>query len=582
MIIKRIICFLVLSISISSAVMSQKQFNTADFGLSPGGQDCTAALINVLNNCKKYKNAELVFPKGEYHFYPDFGIDKYCFISNNSEGLKRIVFLLDGFNNLTIDGKGSSFIFHGFVNPFIVENSSNVTFKNFSIDYSRTFHSEAILLANNSDGIDVDIPENFPFKIVNGILQFTDGKDKERNRPQLYYPYGSLLEFDSKKREPGYLAKDRYLGGTSLAAQSLGGNKVRVFIDKFNGTPGNIITFGPSHRQCPGFVINDSRDITFNDVVIFHAGGMGFIGQRTKNILIDNCKVTPSEGRIISCTADPTHFVNCTGRIEIRNCLFENQKDDANNTHGNYVQISQMVAPNEVIVQLKHQEQLGFDFLKKGVKVEFVTGSSMIQKGEATVARAVRINKEYTRVIFDKNLPTNIIVGDACCEINIDTEFYFTGNTVRNNRAGGVILNNRGKTVIENNYFHTSGPPLQFGGDASYWFEQGGVNDCTIRNNVFDNCIFGPGGSGIIQVSSGIRDNKESSRYNKNIKVQGNTFKIFDDVLLLSIYGVDSLEWKSNKVERTTNYPATRTNESLFKVEYSDHIHIEPHDDNNK
>ncbi len=576
----KIINILALTMFFSCAVMAQKQFNVVDFGLTPGGKDCTPELINALNKCKKYKNAELVFPKGEYHFYPDFGIDKYCFISNNDEGLKRIIFPLIGFEKLTIDGRGSSFIFHGFVNPFIVENSSSITFKDFSIDCARSFHSEAIILANNSDGIDVEIPENFPFRIVNGTLQFTDGKTAEERKTTvsrlISYPYGSLLEFDIKKRETAYMARDYYLSGNPLVAQSLGGNKVRIFLDGLKGTVGNIMTFGPSNRNYPGFTLTDSRDITFSNITIFHSGGMGIIGQRTHNILVDNCKVTPAEGRILSCTADATHFVNCTGKIELRNCLFENQKDDATNIHGIYVQISEQVAPNEVIVQLKHIQQLGFDFLKKGINVEFVKGRSLISKGNEQVVKAERINKDFTRVVFANSLPPDIGVGDALCEADNNPEVWIHGNTIRNNRARGLLLNSRGKTVIENNYFHTPGAALLFEGDASFWFEQGGVSDCTIRNNVFDNCMFGVWGRAVIDVAAGIREDKELSRYNKNIKIYDNTFKIFDEALLLNVYGVDGLEWKNNKVERTTDYPATRTNESLFKVEFSDNIHIKP------
>lgn len=40
----------------------------------------------------------------------------------------------------------------------------NVTFKNFSIDYVRPFHSEAIIIQNKPDGIDVMIPKVFHIK----------------------------------------------------------------------------------------------------------------------------------------------------------------------------------------------------------------------------------------------------------------------------------------------------------------------------------------------------------------------------------------------------------------------------------
>lgn len=175
-----------------SAFGSQPQkINVQDFGLFPGVADCTPGLIKALKSCKESMNAELVFPKGEYHFYPDFGIDKYCFVSNNDEGLKRVIFPLIGFENLTINGNGSSFIFHGFVNPFVLENAANITFKDFTMDCARPFHSEAIILANNTDGIDVEIPANFPYKLKNGLLLFTDGAVSEEqkttvNRPMTY------------------------------------------------------------------------------------------------------------------------------------------------------------------------------------------------------------------------------------------------------------------------------------------------------------------------------------------------------------------------------------------------------------
>ena len=219
-----------------SAFGSQpKKINVQDFGLSPSIADCTPGLIKALNSCKISKNAELVFPKGEYHFYPDFGMDKYCFVSNDDEGLKRVVFPLIGFENLTINGNGSSFIFHGFVNPFVLENSANITFKDFTIDCARPFHSEAIILANNPDGIDVEIPASFPYKVKNGLLLFTDGAVSEEHKTTvsrpMTYPYGSLLEFDVKKRETAFMARDFYLDGNPLVAQSLGGRKVRIFLN---------------------------------------------------------------------------------------------------------------------------------------------------------------------------------------------------------------------------------------------------------------------------------------------------------------------------------------------------------------
>ena len=581
----RVLLVLIIILSINGA-KAQKQIDVANFGVNEQSEDCTLGVIKSLKACKSAGDAVLIFKKGTYHFDSDFGKDKYCFISNNDEGLKRIVFLLEEMNNLTIDGQGSRFIFHGFINPFVINNSRNIKLKNFSIDFARPFHSEATIIANNTDGIDIEIPKNFPYRINNGTLIFTDGAKEEGQKTtvskEIIYEYGHLLEFDTKKRETAFMAKDYYLGGTPLVATSLGERKVRIFMKNLKGTVGNTMVFAYANRNYPGFSVSDSRDICFENVTIYHAGGMGIVCQRTRNISVISCNVKPSEGRMISTTADATHFTNCTGKIELGKSVFQNQMDDATNIHGIYVQITERVSPTEYIVQLKHNQQLGFDFLKPGASIEFVQGKSLITKGQAKVVESTRLNKDFRRIKLSTELPNGIKIGDAIGEV-CDSQFvYIHDNYIGQNRARGMLLNCNGKTIVENNRFHSPGAAILFEGDASYWFEQGGVTDCTIQNNIFDNCLFGVWGKAIIDVGAGIKENRDSSRYNKNIKVLNNTFRTFDEGLLLQAYCVDGLLWKGNKIEKTTDYPATRVSKTLFKVDNSDNVNIDQDTTTNK
>lgn len=569
---------LLITLTPITTLAEETDVNVSSFGVLPQTADCTPGIISCIAACQGKTDVVIKFTKGTYHFYPDFAKDKYCFVSNNDEGLKRVVFPLDDFKNITIDGGGSSFIFHGFTNPFTVYNSSGVTFKNFSIDFARPFHSEAIILANNQDGIDVEITESFPFTINNGILVFNDfanaGGKQTTVSSLSTYPYGHLLEFNTQKRETAYMAKDYYLNGTPLHASSLGGRKVRIFLDGLKGTVGNTMVFGAATRNHPGFIVSDCSDVEFHNVTIFSACGVGFLAQRTHNVKLDSCRVVPSGTRMVSTTADATHFVNCTGKIELGNSTFTNQLDDATNIHGIYVQIAKQMAADEILVRLVHPQQYGFDFLKKGENIEFVQGRTLVTKGTATVIEAQRINKNYTQVKLSTPLPEGIAVGDALCEVRDFPEIYIHDNYIGKNRARGMLLNCRGKTVVERNVFHTPGAAIMFEGDACYWFEQGGVSDCTIRDNKFEDCLFGVWGTAVIDVQAGIKDGFEASRYNKNINVSGNTFKTFDGSLLLHAYCVDNLTWKNNKVAKDTAYPAARSNNEAFKVEYSNKIDI--------
>ena len=550
----------------------------SDYGAVSGGADCTGAVTAALEDCLGKKTSRIVFPEGEYHFYGDNGKDKYLFVSNNDEGLKRVVFLMEDMKNIEIDGGGSRFVFHGHLNPFVIDNSENVVFRNFSMDFDRPFHSEGRIIANHARGIDIEISDEFPFRISNGVLVFT-GREPEEERKTTVgmkpgYPYGSLLEFDPVRRETAFMARDFYLDGNPLPAESLGGNRVRVFLDGLHGTPGNIMLFAPSHRNYPAIVFSDCSDCLVENVTIYHTGGMGIVGQRTSDIRVSGCTVTPSEGRIVSCTADATHFSNCSGNLVLDNNLFENQIDDATNIHGIYVRVSEVLAPDCVVVDLMHKQQQGFDFLKPGMDVEIIDSHSLIEKFRAKVVSAERINKTRTILKMDRDL--GVLPGDAVAQCGSYPEVHIYGNTVRGNRARGMLLDSRGRTVVEDNYFHVPGAAILFEGDACFWYEQGGVSDCLIKNNVFDNCLYGVWGKAVIDVGSGIYKDREKSRYNRNIRVTGNTFRLFDRPLLLNAYCVDGLEWKDNIIEDTDDYPAIRNNQDYCRIEHCDRCDIGP------
>ena len=77
-------------------------------------------------DAKKTHAHKLTFSAGRYDFWPNRALERYAFITNNDEGLKRIAFPLYGFKNFAIDGQGAKFVFHGFLNPFILDHTDHV------------------------------------------------------------------------------------------------------------------------------------------------------------------------------------------------------------------------------------------------------------------------------------------------------------------------------------------------------------------------------------------------------------------------------------------------------------------------
>jgi parallel beta-helix repeat protein len=553
--------FLAIGLKAQDKIVNAQDFIT--------GEDATAGVCAAIEFCKKTGAGKLIFPPGKYDFKPDYATEKYLFISNNDGSLKRIAFDCSGMKNFEIDGQGALFVFHGFIVPFLLDNAQHIKIKNLSIDYSRTFHSEGRILKVYDDSIDVCFSPDYPYKIDHNILIFTD--DEKR-----IYPWNSLLEFDPRKKETAYKVVD-YWCGPNIPVKELAPGKIRLHHPNIKATEGNVMAFGASHRLIPAFFLNNCRQTVFSRINIFHCGGMGIIAQLSENISIDSVRVTPTpdSDRVISITADATHFVNCKGKINITNCLFENQKDDAANIHGLYARIDQLISPSELRIRMVHPQQAGVDFIFPGEDMELVESESLISYETNTVKNVKRINNEYTNVSFIRPFSKKIKKGDGIAALNTQPEVLIKNCTIRGNRARGILLGSRAKILIQNNYFHTAGAAILLEGDCRFWYEQAGVRDLTVKNNIFDNCFYGTWGNAIIQVGSGISEDKKNiARYNRNILIEDNLFRIFTPEIL-NLYSVENLVFRKNTIEKTTDYHSAKKDGNPFIIAHSSHIKIE-------
>jgi hypothetical protein len=540
------------------------------FGGKPNdSSDTTPAVRQALAAVKSSGAKTLNFAPGRYDFWPDHASEKFYYVANNDPGMKRIAFPLDHISDLTIDGHGAVFVFHGYICPFILDHAKNITLKNLAIDWQRPFDSEAKIISVSPDGPDLQFSSEFPYSISKGILTFVD-----REAVPNIYPAGRLLEFDSAKRETAYMASDQS-GSPDYIATEIEPGHIHLHFPEFKGTPGNVIVFENAHRDCPAIIISDSDDTTLSYVTVYHAGGMGVIAQRSRNLTYDHLAVTPppSNLRMYSATADATHFADCYGQITMTHCTLENQGDDATNIHGIYVLVTKKLSPTEMVVELVHPQQWGCDFIVPGEKLELVHTSNLETFAEATVKAVKRLNSEYTRVTVTAPLPE--LTPGQVLAANVDShpDVLVRDCYVGQNRARGLLLGVRGKIVIENNTFHTAGAAILFGDQYQFWFEQNGVRDCTIRNNHFLNCNYGTWESACIQVSTK-RTPMVDNRYNRNIDIENNVFDIFFPCLLKAI-GVDGLIFRNNTFNKSTAYPPTDTNAQPYDIQLCEHVDLQ-------
>jgi hypothetical protein len=218
-------------------------------------------------------------------------------------------------------------------------------------------------------------------------------------------------------------------------------------------------------------------------------------------------------------------------------------------------------------------------FVAQGEAIEFVRADSLVTYAQSVATDVVRENEEYTTLRVKGTLPAELRVGDAIASTANQPDVLIQNCTIRNNRARGLLLGSRGKITIEDNVFHTPGAAILMEGDARYWFEQAGVRDLIIRRNSFDNCNFGVWGKAVIEVGAGIEPaQRDASRYNRNVLIEDNVFRIFDQAPLMLGYSLDGVIIRNNRTETTTAYPAKGVPTPRFDIVSSEHITIGTHD----
>ena len=535
-------------------------------------EDAMPAIRAALNDCISKKASALVLTGDTLNIKPAQAFEEYQYISNNDPSMKRIAFQLKDMKDFTIEGNGTVLMFSGHVSPFNLERCSNITVKDLTIDSKRAFVSEGVITAAGKGFFEVQFPEYYDITFREGNLVFRD-ENKET------YPYSNLLEFDSVRKEVAYHVHDYWIWTESSQAEEVGPRRYRFYRDDYgDATVGNVLAFGASYRNNPAFTLLDCDGFNLTDVKLYNCCGMGVIAQSSKDIELLRFDVEPTPGsdRVISISADATHFVNCKGYIRMIDCIFRGQKDDATNVHGWYMAVEKVLAADKLLLRWRNSGQYGIEFIKPGMTLELVDSQVMEAYSRMNVKSVKYLNCEYAEVTFETDLPAETKPGDVVAEDDGYPEVLISGCYIGNNRARGLLIGSRGKVVIEKNTFHSPGTAILFEGDGRYWYEQSGVRDVVIRDNVFDNCMYGSStwGSAVIAVGSGIPD-KEHSRYHKNILVENNVFKGFDH-RIVNLYCVDGFTFRNNRIEFSdADYPAFGNPEDRFIFKNCDNVTVE-------
>ncbi len=563
-------------------------------------EDAVPALRSALEACIEKGASKLIIPKGVYNFYPGKATEKYLRVSNNDNGMKRILFPLEGMKNFEIDGNGSLFIMHGQMVAFDVDHCEDISLTNFSIDWHKPFYFQGEVLAVNkeSNSFDLKVHEECNYEIVANEMLFLEKANKAiRPWKQWSIPleddYGWEqtidwnIWYDSKTMAPAFNH------GASLLRSYNEEKKVRYHAEELE--PGLVRFFDATNvlpkigwvlvvkgrkelnRISPAIHLFQNKNVLLENVNVHHAGGMGLIGERCENVTLVNFNVVlpPNSERMVTTTADATHFVNCKGLLKYVNCTFKNMLDDAGNFHGIYTKVEGLVDDYTIGVRRMHGQQLGFQFAEAGDSIRLSDRKQMKPYTTLQVVELKEYNEEYMTLRFEKKVSEILHSNSVADNVSWQADVDFKNSTVRRNRARTLLISTQGDVLIENNNFSTcSAFSLLFEGDASYWHESGPVKNVVIRNSTFKDFGLVNGNCQILRFTPRVAfDGTPSHYYHKNVIFENNSCEVSSRALVFA-NSVENLIIRGNTIRPSKDYPLSVSDAPVFEFNNSKNIRI--------
>lgn len=486
--------------------------DVTEYGADPSGaSDSAPAIQKAIDAAAQVEGKKtLYFPKGTYNIYPDKAVHREQYISNTvgtngSWNTKIIGILLKDLDDITLEGSGSLFQFHGRMTTLMTENCHNVTLRNFDIDWQTPPTVDVTVIETNGNEATLYIPESQPYEVKNNHIFWTSELS-----PYTGQPYWSGQDFIN-----GYAqiadAKEgsTWRGGNELfsniaAISDLGSNLVKITYSNRDASvkPGLVVQMRPPVRDQTGLLLWKSTNVLMEKVNIRFFHGFALEGMHSKDLTFRDMdfRTDKSTGRISSGTADHIHMSTCGGQITVENCRFNDPHDDPINIHGTYNQVVEILAPNKIKVRFKHHETAGFPNFFEGDQLGFTRQDDMIAINETFTVTHVdgpdglggnmgEGSGSLTDMILtlDHDIPSAVAVNEYAVEnLSYVPDVLIRNNLFIESPTRGVLCTTSGKVVIENNRFESMNQAgLYLSNDAQSWYESGPIKDMVIRNNTF-------------------------------------------------------------------------------------------------
>lgn len=451
------------------------------------------ASVGVFEAIKQLNSGDtLYFPKNEYHFFKDYSVHKPYHMTNTDSFVKPekyFAMLLEGKENITIDGNGSTFVIHGDMCALSLVRCKHTKLKNFTVRYNAPTNIELTVREKKRLKIIYDLPKSTSFYInKRDIVFFEQSPFTKKN----YYEYKNNEQcycnvihrndkvFRTNLSPIKAAIKKKRIGDNTIECSYLIPPKFKV---------GDVVAMSRNYlRDNCGIFFWECSDIESSCLTINYMHGFGWLSQMCENLSFNSIVFKAADGFATTSFADLIHICGCKGKVNIDSCFFEHAHDDAINIHGAFLRLKRIVNSNTAVFEFVHKQQGGYSAFFKGDRVKLYSRIDLSEiEGIYTVKDYKdNIADKTVELEFEEKLPDlkpNLIV---CENITYNPQVRISNCDFRSIPTRGILITTSEESEIFGNRFYSiKMPDIFISCDCKDWYESGPCKNLKIHDNIF-------------------------------------------------------------------------------------------------
>jgi hypothetical protein len=420
----------------------------------PEDEDARPAFDAAMAEARAKSAARLVIPQGTYQFRS---------IARLGTGHA----LIEDATDLTIDGRGATFVFSLNQPGIFVTHSRRVAVVGLTLDSALHITSAATVVARDGQNMLVVDPE-YPVT----------------EKDPVYY----ISEYD--------VAGGQWLQGGQTLILAPGTTKVPpIFLGGQTYTSAAFSVLKPGMRTLiyhywygsAAFRINDlpgpnqTEDIVIDGVTFHTSPGFGVFayGMKRGLAIVNSTIVARPGSRLpISTTYDAVHVMGGSGDIQIAGNRFANHGDDSINLDSPVHPVVSLSGDGRTLQLSKHSR-----LIAQGDALAFFDRGGRYL-GTATVAARPRaLAGADTEVVIDQKVPGVEALSVARDLANVASRFDVSNNTMEDCGCHAVVVQLPNGLVEDNVVRNIAGNAIRLLTDVGYWNEGVGAFNVAVRRN---------------------------------------------------------------------------------------------------